>query len=148
MLAFGLPKEIVSDNGPQFTSSAFSELCAANGVVHTLSPPYHPNSNGLAERFVRTFKDALNEHKKNGGDVMESVDLFLSNYRSTPHAATSKSPAELMFSRPIRCKMSIILTNPRTQAETKEVPYARRFAPKIVHNKKVISWDILTKLTQ
>ena len=56
---FGCPKCLVSDNGPQFTAREFTHFLAANGVQHVRSAPYHPATNGTAERFVQTFKQAL-----------------------------------------------------------------------------------------
>jgi len=57
--AHGLPQQLVSDNGPQFSSEEFATFLAKNGVKHIRSSPYHPSTNGLAERFVRTLKKAM-----------------------------------------------------------------------------------------
>ena len=51
---WGIPLEVVSDNGPQFSSESFSNL--ANGFKHTTSSPYYPQSNGLAESAVKIAK--------------------------------------------------------------------------------------------
>ena len=56
---FGLPEKLVLDNGAQFTSNEFAELMKGNGIKHILSSPYHPSSNGLAKRFIQTFKQAM-----------------------------------------------------------------------------------------
>ncbi|XP_037929719.1 uncharacterized protein K02A2.6-like [Teleopsis dalmanni] len=56
---FGLPKKIVTDNGPPFSSKAFIEFCINNNIECLKSPPYHPQSNGTAERGVQTVKNAL-----------------------------------------------------------------------------------------
>ena len=52
----GLPDVVVSDNGPCFTNRVFSEFMRQNGIQHIKVAPYHPASNGLAERAVQTFK--------------------------------------------------------------------------------------------
>ena len=100
---FGVPEKIVSDNGTQFTGSDFRNFCKSLTIEHVTTSPYHPRSNGQAERFVDTFKRAI---KKNSGmDTDEaSLQQFLSVYRITPNPNTvsGKSPAELMFSRKIR----------------------------------------------
>ncbi|XP_040195338.1 uncharacterized protein LOC120928305 [Rana temporaria] len=56
---YGLPTAIVSDNGTQFTSHEFQSFLDGLGVHHYKTAPYHPASNGLAERFVQTFKKHL-----------------------------------------------------------------------------------------
>ncbi|XP_058023902.1 uncharacterized protein K02A2.6-like, partial [Ahaetulla prasina] len=55
----GLPDTLVSDNGPQFTATQFEGYLAEEGIRHVLSAPFHLATNGLAERFVRSAKEAL-----------------------------------------------------------------------------------------
>ena len=59
---FGVPEEIVSDNGPCFTSQEFTNLTQSNGIHHIKSAPYHPAKIGLTERAVQVLKEGL---KKN-----------------------------------------------------------------------------------
>jgi len=47
---------VVSDNGPQLTADTFEEFCKQHGIKHITTAPFHPASNGLAERFVQMFK--------------------------------------------------------------------------------------------
>ncbi|KAI4884332.1 hypothetical protein NFI96_019149, partial [Prochilodus magdalenae] len=56
---YGLPEVLVSDNGPQFVLDEFARFLKANGVKHMRSAPFHPATNGLAERFVQTLKHSL-----------------------------------------------------------------------------------------
>ena len=56
---FGIPEQIVSDNGTQFVSEEFQAFIKSNGIRHITSAPYHPATNRLAERAVQTFKQAL-----------------------------------------------------------------------------------------
>ena len=63
---YGLPLQLVSDNGPQFTAVKFQHFLKGNGVKHIRCTPYHLSSNGLAERFVRTFKQAMKAGENDG----------------------------------------------------------------------------------
>lgn len=97
---FGFPETLVSDNGSQFTSSEFARFCKQNGISHIRSPPYFPQSNGLAERFVDTFKRGMIKNEKAESDI-SALSEFLMAYRMTPCAAAEGqlSPAELFIGR-------------------------------------------------
>ena len=56
---YGIPQIMVSDNSTQFTSALFTQFCKGNGIHHKLSAPYHPSTNGEAERFVQTLKSSI-----------------------------------------------------------------------------------------
>lgn len=112
----GLPETLVSDNGPQLTSSEFKEFCENNGIRHLTTAPFHPASNGLAERFVRTFKTSVSKNIDDGQPVKNAVLKFLSTYRSIPNDE-GKSPAELLHGRQIR---TLLTQLPHIQKERRE----------------------------
>lgn len=116
----GVMETLVTDNGTPFTSAAFEQFLANNAIKHRRSPPYHPQSNGLAERFVDTFKRALG---KSLDDIDDGIRQFLMAYRATPNerAPGGKSPAELMLGRRIRIPLASVQPprNPTNARDTK-----------------------------
>ena len=105
---FGLPRVIVSDNGPQFIASEFKDFCTSNNITHIRATPYHPKTNGLAERAVRTFKERYSATKMHRDDLDLTLQRFLISYRNTPHKSTGRSPAELLLGRRIRTKLDLL----------------------------------------
>ncbi|KAL5473647.1 hypothetical protein EMCRGX_G028155 [Ephydatia muelleri] len=101
----GLPQILVSDNGAAFSSSEFQTFVARNGFKHVRSAPYHPTTNGLAERAVQTVKDAL---KKTSGDIDTRLSRFLFQYRLTLHSSTGQSPAKLLLGRVPRSHLDFL----------------------------------------
>ena len=100
--SYGLPLQLVSDNGPQFVSSCFEQFMKVNGIKHIRCAPYHPSSNGLAERFVRSFKEALKTGNTSAISSTQRLANFLLSYRSSPHATTGCSPSSLFLKRDLR----------------------------------------------
>ena len=94
---YGIPEHIVSDNGPQFVSDEFRTFTRSNGIKHTRSSPYHPATNGLAERMVQTFNSAMKSAKQDKGNMHTKLARFLLAYRNAPHRTTSESLETLMF---------------------------------------------------
>ena len=106
---WGLPKTLVSDNGPQFASADFANWCRSNGIVHMTSAPFHPSSNGEAERLVGVFKRAMQRSVvEEGLEKDQAARAFLREYRSTPHSTTGRTPAELMLGRQFRTRLPLL----------------------------------------
>ena len=102
----GLPQKVVTDNGPSFTSDEFLQFMKANGIVHITAAPYHPSTNGLAERGVQTLKQGLK--RTPGETIQERLSRFLFNYRITPHSTTGIAPSELLMKRRLRSRFDLI----------------------------------------
>lgn len=120
---YGLPREIVSDNGPQFIAEQFQYFMRMNGVKHTLTAPYHPASNGAAERAVQTLKNALKKHSLDaqpGVSTEQKLCSFLLTYRTTPHSLTGVSPAELFMRRQLRTRLTLIKPDFKAKVEQKQ----------------------------
>ncbi|XP_036345449.1 uncharacterized protein K02A2.6-like [Rhagoletis pomonella] len=107
----GLPETIVSDNGTQFTSWEFQKFCELNAITHLTTAPFHPASNGLAERFVRIFKEAFGKEMKGTSSKEKALCKYLATYRSTPNPITGKSPAEILHGRQPRTLLSALFPN-------------------------------------
>lgn len=63
---YGIPEQPVSDNRPQFVSEELEAFLKMNEIPHIKSAPYHPSTNGLAERFVQTLKHSLKASMSQG----------------------------------------------------------------------------------
>ena len=96
---FGWPSSIRSDGGPQFRGE-FSRFCSSHSIVHQVSAPYNPKSNGLAEAGVKSVKNILRKCSTSGSDA----EHMLYEWRNVPRT-DGFSPAQLMFGRAQRLSL-------------------------------------------
>lgn len=96
----GVPDTIISDNGAAFVSDEIKGFYELNGIKYYTSAPYHPSSNGQAERMVQVFKN--NMRLLEDGDIHLKLARLLFKQHMTPHAETGKTPAELLMGRKLR----------------------------------------------
>ena len=101
----GIPTQLFSDNGSQYSSRLFKSFAKKWQFQHKTSSPHYPQSNGLAEITVKAVKNLL----KKSQDSKEEFQQGLLILRNTP-LACGKSPAQLMFGRSLRDNLPIIYT--------------------------------------
>lgn len=107
--AQGLPDTVVSDNAACFTSKEFQDFLTSNGIRHVAGAPFHPSTNGLAEKAVQIVKSGLRKVK--GSSLQERLDKFLFSYRLTPQTTTELAPCELLNKRRLRSRLDLIRPN-------------------------------------
>lgn len=98
---FGVPTDISSDRGPQFTSNLWTALWKLLGAQLHRTTTYHPQANGIVERFYRQSKAALKALLV-GPDWMDELPLILLGLRLAPKEDLGCAPSELVYSTTIR----------------------------------------------
>ena len=98
-LMFGVPKIIISDNGKQFVSKAFKELCEKWKIKSETTPYYHPQSNP-AERVIQVIKNSIKSFSsKSHHEWDEHIHEYVAGIRSSIHESTKMTPYFMLFSQ-------------------------------------------------
>ncbi|CAN2390102.1 K02A2.6-like [Pristimantis euphronides] len=105
----GFPREMLTDQGTQFMSNLMQCLCKRIQVQHMRASPYHPQTNGLCERFNGTLKQMLKMLVElHGRDWERYLPHLLFAYREVPQASTGFSPFELLYGRRVRGPLTLV----------------------------------------
>ena len=146
---FGLPKVLVSDNGPQLTSAEFKQFCLRNGINHIPTPAYHPSTNGQVEVYCGKFKRALEKMSMDSQDLDLDVSNWLLSYHNTPHSFTGVEPSLLMIGRRLRSAISLVhpLSNSRALKQQvkqeQQIVEGNQTLRRFVAGDKVLYRDVL-----
>ena len=92
------------------------DFLTANGVKQITSSPYHPASNGLAERAVQTCKAAIK--KINSTSLDTKLQSFLLNYRITPQGTAGVPPCQLLMGRQLKTRLDLVLPDINKHVES------------------------------
>ncbi|XP_061568530.1 LOW QUALITY PROTEIN: uncharacterized protein K02A2.6-like [Cololabis saira] len=120
---FGVPSDITSDRGPQFISELWSSLAEALGVQVHRTTAYHPQANGLCERFHRSLKAALRAALSDGNWV-DRLSWVMLGLRTAPKEDLNASPAELVFGQPLRVPGEFLPESSAPQIHPASGPFA------------------------
>ena len=134
----GLPSVIVSDNGLNFASEEFRKFCFENFIQHTFTPPGHHASNGQVERVIQDLKFYLSKCSTDNGADLEKLVINFCLSRNTTPAVNGSVPADFVFQKSLRTRLSVICTERATPSE----PYPVFIR---VENKKPAAGEIIAK---
>ena len=133
--SYGLPDQVVSDNGPQFVSEEFKSFLKSNGVKHIRCSPYHPSSSRAVERFVQTFKKAMLAQNTKLS-FQQWLMSFLLTYRITPHSTTNVAPCTLFLNRDVKTRFDLMRPEISGNVATKQANQ------KLYHDKRSKSREL------
>ncbi|CAC5392819.1 unnamed protein product [Mytilus coruscus] len=106
---FGVPSQIHTDQGADFESQLFQELCKLIDIDKTRTTVMRPQSNGMAERFIRTLENMLSSFVSNHQkDWDKFVPILMMAYRSAEHESTGVSPCRMMYGREINLPVDLL----------------------------------------
>ena len=106
---YGLPKHIVSDNGPQFVSNLFKNFCDTLRIKQNLTANYHPQGN-MTERVNRTLKPLIAiyaQQQHNSWD--KEIQKLAFAIRTAVNETTGETPAFMMFGRDLRGPLDLLI---------------------------------------
>jgi hypothetical protein len=125
-LVYGVPRILLTDRGTNFTSQVIREINEYWGVKQSFTTPYHPQTDGMVERFNRTLTTMLASHvqenQRNWDDLIPYVTYA---YRITVHASTKETPFFLMFGRDPTTPFDQIMQSKQCYKMIEEPDYAQ-----------------------
>lgn len=115
---FGVPMQLHTDQGANFEARVFQELCKVLDIDKTRTTVMRPQSDGMAERYMRTVVNMLasfvSEHQR---DWDQYIPLVMMAYRSSEHETTGVTPCQMMFGREINLPVDLVMGRPFKESD-------------------------------
>ncbi|MES9880089.1 MAG: reverse transcriptase domain-containing protein [Sedimenticola sp.] len=131
---FGLPMRIHTDQGRQFEADMFQQMCLLFDIDKTRTTAYHPQSNGLVERFNRTLLRMMTKFvSADQRDWDEKLPFIMMAYRSSQHETTGFSPNCMMFGREMTMPIDLLYGPPPESKEQTECEFVQTLRNKLAN---------------
>ena len=132
---YGTPISIHSDQGRNFENTLFQEVCRLLGICKTRTTAYHPEGNGMVDRFNRTMGAMIRSLIGDEHDNWDKIlPLILMAYRSSVHEITQQTPHMMLFGREMTVPLALTLSElPTSLVEQDELQH---------------TWDLQEKLAR
>ncbi|VFQ71616.1 unnamed protein product [Cuscuta campestris] len=119
---FGVPKQIISDNGTQFEEAEFQDFLKTWGIQHTKVSVAYPQANGQVENVNRTIIDGIKKKLlSEGSKWVDELPRILWTYRTTPRKATGDTPFGLAYGFEARASAEVVIPTRREMEYDPEV---------------------------
>ena len=141
----GIPQEILTDQGSNFTSQLLAEIYRLVHVKALRTSPYHPQSDGVVERFNQTLKQMLRRTaNEEGKDWDRLLPYVLFAYREVPQESTGFSPFELLYGREVRGPLDVLKEGwePHSQSDVSVVSYVVQMRDKFAEMAKLVQCNM------
>ena len=134
----GVPAQLLSDRGKAFLSLLMKEVCEVLGVKKVNTTAYHPQTDGLVERFNRTLTSMLAKRvQRSGSDWDTHLPFVLFAYRASIQESTMESPYFLLHGRDPRLPSALDMDPPLTRSEVCLDSYKEQLVSSITE-----AWDL------
>ena len=132
---YGIPEDVISNNGSQFTRQEYQLFAASYGFKLTTSSPHYPRGHGFVKQQVQTIKKLLTKCSQDGSDPF----LAQLQLRTTPIDSRTPSPSELLQNGKLHTTLPVnIRPPPNTEAIRTSLQAMQRFSHHVAHTKEMI----------
>ena len=140
-----LAAEILTDQGANFMSALLKALYKRLNIKSIRTSPYHPQSDGLVERFNQTLKAMLRKFvSENNHNWDKDLPYLLFAYREVPQASTGFSPFELLYGRSVRGPLDVLKESwtASTRADDSVVSHLLDIRDRLAHYTELVAENL------